>query len=109
MVKNEIHLLQAESGSWLVTEGRWRPPMRFFRLRPHAMAFACKVAGARGVEIVVHGPDGNPTRQNPPSQKDRGAAAPTAVDGDDVLIELLAQERDASASNRTGGYPRCWS
>jgi hypothetical protein len=109
MVANEIHVLQAESGSWLVTEGRWRPPMRFFRLRPHAMAFACKVAGSRGVEIVVHGPDGSQTRQNPPSQKHRGAAAPSAVDRDDVLIELLAQERDATASSKIGGPWRCWS
>jgi hypothetical protein len=91
MVKNEIHLLQAESGSWFVTEGRWRPPMRFFRLRPHAMAFACKVAGCRGVEIVVHGPDGSQTRQNPPSQRDQAAGAPRAEDRNDVLIELLEQ------------------
>jgi hypothetical protein len=91
MVANEIHLLQAESGSWLVTEGRWRPPMRFFRLRPHAMAFACAVAGSRGLEIVVHGPDGGQTRQNPPSQRDRAGAVTSAEDGNEVLTELLDQ------------------
>ena len=91
MANNDIHLLQAESGSWLVAEGRWRPPMRVFRLRPHAMAFACAVAGSRGLEIVVHGPDGSQARQNPRSQRDREAAAPSAEDADDVWTELLEQ------------------
>jgi hypothetical protein len=79
MVKNEIHLLQAQSGSWLVTEGRWHPPMRVFRSRAHAIFFACAVAGTRGVEIVVHWPDGSRTRENPPSQEDTKC----------VLTELL--------------------
>jgi hypothetical protein len=100
MVANEIHLLQAESGSWLVTEGRWHPPKRYFRLRPHAMAFACAVAGARGLEIVVHGPDGSQTRQIRPSQRDCATAAASAEDDNDVLTELLDQERDASATKK---------
>jgi len=77
MVKNEIHLLQADRGSWLVTKCRWRPPRRDFRSRPHA------------VEIVVHGPDGSQARENPPSLRDDAAAAPSAEDGNDVLFELL--------------------
>jgi hypothetical protein len=113
MVANEIHLLQAESGSWLVTEGRWHPPKRYFRLRPHAMAFACAVAGARGLEIVVHGPDGSQTRQIRPSQRDRATAAASAEDGNDVLTELLDelldQERDASATKKSGESRRCGS
>jgi hypothetical protein len=64
MVKNGIHLLQAESGSWLVTEGRRVPPIRIFRLRSHAMAFASAVAWSRGLEMVVHGPDGSQARHD---------------------------------------------
>jgi hypothetical protein len=62
MVKHDIHVIQAESGSWLVTEGCWLPPVRAFRHKSHAMAFASAVAWSRGVEMVVHGPDGSQTR-----------------------------------------------
>jgi hypothetical protein len=64
MAPNEIHVLQAESGSWLVTDGRPLPPIRVFRLRWHAMAFASAVAFSRGKEMVVHGPDGSQTRHD---------------------------------------------
>jgi len=62
MGKNDIHVVQAESGSWLVTEGCWLHPFRVFRLKSNAMAFAFAVAGSRGVAMRVHGPDGSQTR-----------------------------------------------
>jgi hypothetical protein len=66
MARNDIHVVQAESGSWLVREGCWvgcwLPPIRVFRVMSHAMAFASAVAWSRGVEMLVHGPDGRQTR-----------------------------------------------
>ena len=62
MAPNEIHVLQGESGSWLVTDGRRRPPIRVFRLKWHAMGFASAIALSRGLEMVVHCPDGSQTR-----------------------------------------------
>jgi hypothetical protein len=64
MVGNDIHVIQADNGSWLVTEGQWLPPFRVFRVKSHAMAFAAAVAWSRGVEMVVHGPDGSQTRRS---------------------------------------------
>ena len=64
MARNDIHVVQAESGSWLVTEGSWLPPFRVFRKKSHAMAFAAAVAWSRGVEMLVHGPDGSQTRRD---------------------------------------------
>jgi hypothetical protein len=63
MSGNDIHVIQGESGSWLVTEGCWLAPIRVFRLQSHATAFASAVAWARGVEMLVHGPDGSQTRR----------------------------------------------
>jgi hypothetical protein len=62
MARNDIHVIQSESGSWLVTEGCWLPPVRAFRQKSHAVAFASAVAWSRGVEMIVHGPDGSQTR-----------------------------------------------
>jgi hypothetical protein len=62
MARNDIHVVQAESGSWAVTESCCLPPIRVFRLRSHAMAFASAVAWSRGVEMLVRGPDGSQTR-----------------------------------------------
>ena len=62
MPRNDIHVVQAESGSWLVTEGCWLPPVRVFRNKSHAMAFASALAWSRGVGMLVHGPDGSQTR-----------------------------------------------
>jgi hypothetical protein len=62
MAQNDIHVVQAESGSWLVMEGRWLPPVRTFHLQGHAMAFASALAWSRGVELLVDCPDGSQTR-----------------------------------------------
>jgi hypothetical protein len=64
MARNEIHVVRAESGSWLVTEGSRPSPLRAFRLRAHAMGFAFAVALSRGSEMVVHNPDGSQTRHH---------------------------------------------
>lgn len=61
MARNDIHILQAESGSWLVTDGSRVPPIRVFRLRRHAVAFGSAVAFSRGMKMVVHCPDGSQT------------------------------------------------
>jgi hypothetical protein len=66
MTDNDIHVLQGESGSWLVTDARWVPAntIRAFRVKSHATAFASAVAFSRGSdsELIVHGPDGSQTR-----------------------------------------------
>jgi hypothetical protein len=66
MPDNDIHILQGESGSWLVTDARWVPPntIRAFRVKSHATAFASAVAFSRGSQLVVHGPDGSQTRHD---------------------------------------------
>jgi hypothetical protein len=64
MARNEIHVVRAENGSWLVTGGSRPSRIRAFRLRSHAMAFGSAVALSRGQKMVVHNSDGSQTRHH---------------------------------------------
>jgi len=62
MRATHINVAQAESGSWLVSRGTRRLPVRAFRLKAHAMAFGRALAFNRHVEMIVHDLDGRSTR-----------------------------------------------
>jgi len=63
MQATHINVAQTDSGSWLVSQGTRRLPMRAFRLKAHAMAFGRALAFSRRAGLYVYGPDGCATQQ----------------------------------------------
>ena len=60
----EINVIQLESGSWCVDQGKPGTSKRFFKTRACAVAYARAVACSSGADMYIAGPNGAKCRQS---------------------------------------------